>query len=180
MQLFSKYSASSHSRLLACNFLSSVVQFAGRARVLLQEARVRARMHANASRVERGGDASAAWLTSFGHRPQQQDVALVSPPVYGIFDGHGPDGLLTAQRAARLLTEYFAADQNPALSSEERVRRVFARTQTTLLEVRHLLDCACANSLASTPSARTLRMALQQRWLSGSLLLLMASLMHLT
>lgn len=87
-----------------------------------------------AGRVERGTLGAAAWLTAFGHRPQQQDVALAQPNLYGIFDGHGPDGLLTAQRAAQLLSEALAA--HPTLASHERVNRAFQVTQTRLIEVR--------------------------------------------
>lgn len=91
----------------------------------------------SAARVDRGAAGGAAWLTALGNRPQQQDVALMAAPLFGIFDGHGPDGLLTAQRAADLLQQHFlAASADASLSSTQRIERAFELTQSALLQVR--------------------------------------------
>lgn len=89
-----------------------------------------------AGRVERGSHANAAWLTALGHRPMQQDVALMSAPLYGIFDGHGPDGLLTAQRAAELLRQHFARPASDSAPPPECIEAAFEATQAALLSVR--------------------------------------------
>lgn len=62
----------------------------------------------------------------------------MSSPLYGIFDGHGPDGLLTAQRAAELLRQHFArlaSDSAPP----QRITAAFEATQAALLSVRVVL-----------------------------------------
>ena len=97
--------------------------------------------------MERAELGPSAWLTCLGDRAEQQDVVLVdrpahglpagAPSIYGVFDGHGPDGRGTAEQAALALQARFRAGGAPAgrLPPLARILDAFRSTQAALIEV---------------------------------------------